>query len=717
MAVREERPQGVNDIVRLFDECRTRGQGDRELPVVTLLGRRGSGKTVTLRWLGYLASNRPNAFYDFASAAAPKRPHEVAARLALGLSCRLPVQPAIHFPRLALGLLAVSAGIDLDGADAARVRAELKQALRKAKESASQTANGVIEGIGLLQDLNVVQLPGLNLVLKLVQFGLPRLPVRLMWRTGLTWYGDGPNPPVDALMKLNVQARSDAPEDAEEVDRLLCGAFLEDLRDHYARHPRDRECVVLLDNIDAPTPGRNDAPQGRPFLDLLVRIREVNAAEGRGHGPLLVVATAANARSVPGPYAPDCPAELRIRPPEQASYADWQDSIPRPASTTKWHWYPVQLRDLTEPEVATLAEKAPSSVVHATPLIHRLSYGHPKSVRDLLDATYAIVVERGGGAAELRHILDHALPEDRMAPEDPVVPGDPTAPGGPRAPEGPRALGEAARQYLLRDLSEGQRAALVVCSAARAFESAVDAGMLEEYDQSTKDTLRRDIDARLWLVPPVPEDANTRGGQGSGYLEHCRDPEANKPMGVLHPWLRLVLLRALARHEPEGPSGWITVHKALRDWHRSEQQTQQHRIDALYHSLALNDLDQVVAHLAGQFTALSGTDQWLYELYAITAAPMPLSVAPWQREEQDDVAPSDRVQELARRLAPGAFEEHWELTLLVTALWLAADPRNRVAHSPELNSTIAAMFRRLAAPSRSGATGLFREAERYEPRP
>ncbi|MEV0598883.1 hypothetical protein AB0I82_06200 [Streptomyces sp. NPDC050315] len=707
-----EHPLGIKDVVRLFQECRTRQGGDRELPVITLLGRRGSGKTAGLKWLGYLASNRPNAFYDFASAV-PKRPHEVAARLALGLSYRLPRQPAVHFPRLALGLLVARAELTIDSADVRRVRAELKRALRQAKESteAYERANGVIEGVGLLQDLNVLQLPGLNLVLKLVQFGLPRLPVTMMWRTGLTWYADSPNRPVDALMKLNELARSEASADLEEVDRLLCGAFLEDLRDHYARHARDRECVVLLDNIDA--------PQGRKFLDLLVRIREVNASSGRAHDPLLVVATAANARSVPGPYAPDSPAELRIRTPEAASYADWKESIPQPASTTKWHWYPVQLRDLTEPEVTTLAEQAASAVVHATPLIHRLSYGHPWSARALLDATYAIVVERGGGPAELRHILEHAPPAPDPS-DDPTAPTnstDPTAADSSTAADGSIALDEAARRYLLRDLSEGQRSALVVCSAARAFESAVDAGILEEYDQLTKDTLRRDVDARLWLIPPVPEDANTRGGQGSGYLEHCREREESRPEAVLHPWLRLVLLQALGRHEPEGPSGWITTHTALRDWHRREQQTQQRRLDALYHSLALNDLNQVVAYLARRFTALPGTDQWLYELYAITAAPMLIPVAPRGRGEQEPT-PSDRVRDLARRLAPAALDEHWSLTMLVTALWLAADPRNRVANStPELNSTIAAMFHRLTALPHSSAAGLLREAERYEPRP
>ncbi|MER7971399.1 hypothetical protein ABTX35_20800 [Streptomyces sp. NPDC096080] len=684
-----ERPQGVKDVVRLFEECRTRVVGGRELPVIALLGGRGSGKSTTLRWLGYLASNRPNALYDFASAP-PKRPHEVAARLALGLSYRFPRQPAVLFPRLALGLLVANTTLSLGGADPRTVRAELKRALRQAKESneAYERSSDAVEAIGVLQDLNLVPLPGINLVLKLVQFGLPRLPVTVMWRTGLSWYADGPHRPVDALMRLNELAESAAPEDQDQVDRLLCAAFVEDLRDHFLRHPRDKECVALLDNIDA--------PRGREFLDLLVRIREANAALDLGHDPLLVVATAANARGVPGPYAPHLPAELRLRTPQDASYEDWLATIPRPASTAKWHWYPVKLRDLTEPEVTTLAERTAAPLVHTSSLIHRLSYGHPWSAHVLLDAAYAIVVERRGGAAELRHILDSAV----------SLPGP---------PEDPIPLDAAARRYLLRDLSEGQRAGLRICAAARAFDSALDAGVLEEFDQLTKDTLRRDIDARLWLVPPVPEDAGTRGGRGSGYLEHCR--EEGRLAVVLQPWLRLVLLEALSQEPPDAPSGWITTHEKLRGWHQREQWPRRHVLDARYHSLALNELDRTVAYLAERFSELPSTDQWLYELYAITAAPMRVPVAP-SRPGPLGSSPSDRVRELARHLAPASLDEHWALTMLVTAVWLAADPRNRVAHSaPELNSTIAAMFHQLAALPHSGATGLLREAERYEPRP
>ena len=60
------------------------------------------------------------------------------------------------------------------------------------------------------------------------------------------------------------------------VDRRLCEAFLADLRGEYARRQRDRNCVVLLDNIDA--------PGGREFLDLLMELQ-------REYGVTVVMAT------------------------------------------------------------------------------------------------------------------------------------------------------------------------------------------------------------------------------------------------------------------------------------------------------------------------------------------------------------------------------------------------------------------------------------------
>ncbi|ONK12635.1 hypothetical protein [Streptomyces sp. MP131-18] len=687
MHVRRERLMGVGGIEELFHACRTRPDAGEEhrrgraLPVVVLLGPRGSGKTVTLNHLGYLASRRPHALYDFASAA-PRRPFEVAARLAIGLSHGFPRQPRLRFPRLALGLLVVRTGLSLDEAEPRRARAALRAALRQAREHtpSDEAAQRAGAALTLLSDLNLVQLPGLSLLVSLVQRGLPRLPVDVMWRTGLAWYGDQAGfRRIDALVALNQLGASEATGDRRAADRMLCAAFLEDLRAHYARYGRDRESVALLDNADS--------EQGRAFLDLLVEIREENAAERGVFDPLLVVATAAHAGRIPGPFAPG-PAGLRTCGPEEASYPAWRERIPRPAPDTSWHWYPVRLRDLTANEVAKLGAEIPQ-LPQITPLVHRLSYGHPWSVAQLHTVARRAVA-RHGGETELRAVLDHPVP--------------PPGAEGEAARELP--LAQVALRYLLRDLSEDdQHAALIVCSAAREFDTAVDSGLLSGFVMRTQDTLLQEIGARLWLVDPVPEDAGAHGGRGSGYLLPTAHPQPLPGRPVLHPWLRLLLLRELAAR-PAGGQDWTAVHTALREWHRTHDRP----LDAYYHSLALGELEPVVARLNTSLSTLPSTDEWLYELYAITAAPMRRPVDP-------DEPPSRRAPRLAQELAPTAFHEHRALSILVTSLWLSADPRNRLpTSSPELNYTIRTMFRELGVHSHARAAGLIHEAAKYEAR-
>ncbi len=148
------------------------------------------------------------------------------------------------------------------------------------------------------------------------------------------------------------------------------------------------------------------------------------------------------------------------------------------------------------------------------------------------------------------------------------------------------------------------------------------------------------------------------------------------------------------------------MHTALRDWHRTHARP----LDAYYHSLALGELEPVVARLHTSLSTLPSTDEWLYELYAITAAPMRRPVDP-------DEPPSRRAPRLAQELAPAAFGEHRALSILVTSLWLSADPRNRLpTSSPELNYTIRTMFRELGVHSHARAAGLIHEAAKYEAR-
>ncbi|MFI1178918.1 hypothetical protein ACH4UT_05110 [Streptomyces sp. NPDC020799] len=662
------RPVGIQGIETLYQECRGRVQDGRAdgagpgLPVTVLVGTRGSGRTTALKWLGYLGSHRPHAYYDFGSAAR-RRPHEIAGRLAYGLSHRFPRQPSLRFPRLTLGLVVVDPGLSLDANDARRAGQQLRRALHEVQEH-TVAAERATDFAGLLQDLSLVQIPGVGLLAGLIRRP-PKLPLALARRTGFSWYA-GPHTPLAELVALNQLSKSEAPDDRAAVDRRLCEAFLADLRGEFARRRRDRNCVVLLDNIDA--------DGGREFVDLLLQLRDAGTATD----PLLVVATASDTGRIPGPFARG-PAGVRVRTPEEASYADWVRAIPSPPPDLSWRWYCVQLRDLTQGEVAQLGAGVAARLPEAPALVHRLTRGHPWSVVRLLD-TVGRRAGQGDHETALRGIL--SLPE---------APADGSPDGGP-------PLDRAVLLDLLHALTPDQRAALVTCSAARAFDAACDAGLLDSFSLHTRNSLARVVGTGLWLVDPVPQDAAVRGGRGSGYLEHVRPgPVPGTP--VLHPWLHLLLLQALARD----PDRWDETHETMQSWHRLRGRTP----EVMYHALARGRLDDVVDHLAHNLVEVPDTDTWLYELYAITAAPLREPVVP-------ERSATHRVDQLAAGLAPRSFVAHRAMTLLVTALWLAADPRNRLpGASPELNLTIGSMFQDLALHSDPRRAGLRHEAAKY----
>lgn len=695
-----EHPVGIEGIEALYRECRQRAGSTRrrlegDLPVIVLVGRRGNGKTAVLKWLRHRGSRRPCAMYDFRDAGAV-RPHEVARQIAFGLSQRLHRQPPLHFPRLQLGLLAVAPGLTLDGSDARLAGAQLREALRR-DEARGQFADQVSNAVGFLQELNLLPVPGVAFAAGLLLRGRSVLPPRAVWRTGLAWYSrHRQHAPLDALVHLNKLSRSTSPADLAEVDEQLCRAFLADLRADYRRGRRDRNCTVLLDNVDS--------PGGRPFLDLLVRLRDTDAQDGLDPDPLVVLATASTIRRVPGVSSAG-PGLPRIRQAEAVSYRDWADSRPARPHDSTWRWYPVQLPDLTAAEVSRLGARLAPRLPEATPLVHRLTYGHPWSVH-LLHGAVSEIIGQGGGDPELRRILEREVePQDGEGGT-----GAPHAPHGTGAPHGAGGTGGAVRleqyalHHLLQDLGDQQRRALVLCSAAREFDTATDAGLLTRFTEQTQRTLGQEVRSRLWLVDPVPEDAGTRGGRGSGYLLGPAAPHLLSSGPVMHTWLRLLLLGELAGLPDSSPLNWTTAHEQLCGWHRDHDRP----VDALYHRLALGGLDEVVEHLSARMWELPGTAAWLYELYAVTAAPMRRPVDP-------ELSAAERADALARELAPRSFRDSRSLAVLTAALWLAADPRNRLPNAaPELNYTISSMFLELAVTSDARIAGLRHEAARYD---
>ncbi|WP_030467191.1 hypothetical protein [Lentzea aerocolonigenes] len=134
---------------------------------------------------------------------------------------------------------------------------------------------------------------------------------------------------------------------------------------------------------------------------------------------------------------------------------------------------------------------------------------------------------------------------------------------------------------------------------------------------------------------------------------------------VLNPWLRRVLLYLLATRPDDHRASWAKVHTLCR----TRQEKHGSQVEALYHRLALEDVESVVVHLSGPLDAddvLFGDKAgrlWLQDLDAITAAPNRLPA---------DRDPRDQVEQLIETI-PHARNSR-ALSRLVAALWLYSDP-------------------------------------------
>jgi hypothetical protein len=103
-------------------------------------------------------------------------------------------------------------------------------------------------------------------------------------------------------------------------------------------------------------------------------------------------------------------------------------------------------------------------------------------------------------------------------------------------------------------------------------------------------------------------------------------------------------------------------------------------------------------------------DTWLYELYMVTSAPQKDPCLPQQ-------SASERAYAIAKELAPVAYSSRHYLAVLVAALWLAADPRNRIsrpeAGPSELNPIIQVALQQLAMNRTLPRPRLLDEAQKF----
>jgi hypothetical protein len=428
-------------------DCLRRGVGDAEVPMILLLGRRGSGKTSLLAYVRErLASSdeMPYALVDCA-----ERQQSTVWRLICDVADGLNKMNErwcgfgrLEFPRTKLGRLAAEHGpLPPDDQEAKR---RLLSALREAAKLSQRAMT--VDQI-LINVINIMRAP-------LGVGGLAGQAVRMVARSeavvkraygpALKYFGDRGQDSGDGLANLiTLNRRFHAHHPRAEY--VLCRALLDDLIDEFSRRSHKFNCTVLLDNCE-----------GQCVVDFLNLLTELR----RPIDPLLVIAAS---RSVPKitnldsqwslPWESATPALPHIPDTEGVDYVKWKEKRRAEKIPVCW-WYPVWLRDLTSAELNDLVD------YRHVGFIHRLTHGHPWGAQQLARVLPVADVVRSFDGTKLHDLL----------------------------------LGEAPA-YLLEGL-EAVRPTLVKWSAAQTIETAMRA-----LDHDGHPDLYEELVRRLWLVP------------------------------------------------------------------------------------------------------------------------------------------------------------------------------------------------------------------------
>ncbi|MEU5166950.1 ATP-binding protein [Streptomyces mutomycini] len=672
-AGRSERDIAVR---RRVAETLNRQQGPlRPLPVLMLLGPRGSGKTAFTGHLRQWAQRVPLASID----AEPVGEHggtpiDVLIETAFQLSAHHDGIPRLGFP--ALGSLLAAVGTAVDARSREQAVRDMAEALRagRAREHSYQELQGIVDGVAQLAGLG---LPGWSsVVVPLVQGGVRmRLGLRLRRRLAETSAsGPGRGATADFLVGVN-RLYHGYPAQRAEAERVLLDSFLADLRAAYASGRADRlrttHCLALLDNADSSV--------GEAFLTLLLESRE---RSGRPD-PLLVVATA---RRRP---------ETLVRAETGSGHRpDYRESWPQSARFRPLPAGPLlvagQLRDLSRREVeaqaaATLDTLPAGSVLPRTDnavqwlgwIVYEITRGHPAGTAAVLDGLRRMPADLPWDARVHRC----------LAPLDGSVQPVPALSAGPGLLE-----------LLQRDCS-AQLARLMPRAAA-----GVTLGRAETCES-------------LWEgQEPVLRE----------FVGYCADdlrtvPEPDEGLPALHRLTRFLLLRRLDGapeedgQEDGGPGSWKGAHGALR----AAAVARGDRRAVAYHDLALDDLGSAVDYLRDRFDE-TGADEWCADLAW-------LQRAPYRWDGALPEAARDRYERLVG--VAGGDPARRAITRLLAAGWITPHPRPDGAAQPygdplgdpyaELYPDIVEEFLTLRRPigNEHDRHVLLRMAQRYERKP
>lgn len=663
-------------VLTLMERTDSTGRGTRRrpLPVLSLIGPPGSGKTFLLDTLGGGFEGRvPFARLDF-RALPDITVREILWYLTFELNRWCADYGRLAFGRYLVGELAMS--LDLDGLHRAQARAKVKEALEQHRHV--ELFRSFVRGLSERATALAVQLsnpdPATAAAVRDAASYAPNLLVGglLRWRPiqrvvlgdAAGWYahppGSRPADPTDTLVDLNRMSQAPDPQEQAAAEDLLLAAFLADLDEqfgpHHPVHRRPRYCAVLLDNADT------DA--GTDFVARLCRSRQDAALADPGRGPVVVVATS---RTPPdGAVVRDC---------EQASYEDWRRTslTPEQSAHVESGWrYDVALRALSITETFDLvASLRVPDARRVAAFLHRLTAGHPDATVVLAHALRRRPVEPGVRATAVgRAVLDLPAP-------------DPS--------EG--FLSEYLLGRLFRDVDKEVVGLLVTCAAAR---NLTDARRMLAAEPGWRFPAGFAA-AGGWAVRAGPGARRGPGelpGPGGGPVPGLPDHRGD----LLHPLPRRLLLAELAARPRSAPDSWDATHRRLRDQcaDLGDDDGVQH------HNLALERVNDVVRALRSRLA--EPVEGWQASLEQVTSAPnrLPRSEAP--------------LASLARLLRVVDSSDPIDTTLaqLTVGRWILADPLGDPAG--ELHGTLADAYRRLASLVPGGFEQFTQEADLHDRR-
>ncbi|MEW1865106.1 ATP-binding protein [Streptomyces sp. NPDC088194] len=674
------------------DALRRSGVPARPLPIVLLVGPRGSGGSVLLDRLWTDFSGRClSVRLDLGRAEAVE---DIVLAAIQGWGRRVPGIRPIRFCRTRMLFKALSF------VDAGGGRAAFEAYLRAGPQDAA--AHAALDGLAaraapLLPADQQVLLSATARALGLLLSAVGRR--RRGDAKARSWLKDhapGVGSAEDRLWEIHRRhhGRSDAPDAARTALKTVCAALLADLRTDFNRRSlrgqRPANCLLMLDNAGSRA--------GELFLELLAECRrESHRARERPDPALVVAARRGRAHTSMAPLAST---------DDRLSFAVRHPAAPAGEDHPVW-WYPIRLTGLGREDVVVMCGSSVlGSQKRDASHLSDLTDGHPEAV----DRLSHLLARPEAAGDDPRRLLDRPLPAAEYLPDHWSAPARPTPPGSAEGAEDGPAGAPTVAAYLLRRILADDHVdgpdggigpdggslldTMAVLALTPGLRLGAGTAALHFLGWTRFDaaTARRRLGAALWLAEaPDPLD-------GAAEPDPNGAPDAPVgPAARLHPLAALLLHRRLAAL----PEVWDGAHQGYAAHYSGAHDAplRHHHLLAQATPSRREPLTAVAGYLEREYDRCASPESWQVILRQVTAAPNRL---------RTDGDPRTYVTALAGR--PDPRDRNRTISRLVTARWLhgdrSFDPRHHLA------GLISAEYGNLAAIC-GGNEALFQESGKY----